>query len=718
MKLYQIQVTKTAIYRTAPARIPRGITGAALELRFSEEWEGLKKTAVFRAGDVTRDVLDVGSTVVIPWECTQEAGAVLEVGIYGTGEDRAIPTLWAVIGTVCEATDPSGDTGTDPALPVWAQLQNRTNDLQDQLDQLEEQGVRDKSIDEAVAGYIADNPIVPEDLGIAPAEVGVFAAEGTVVTAFGTGALPPHSLKLFGRTVQNGTPNPIAPVPLVSVGDEGSVGVTVAGKNLHDLSKVYGYNKLFPLILPAGTPITFSTYPSAGTSQLNAEVLYSDGTKDVFNIVGSNGANGVWHTKKFTATKNTKSYMIYDVTGSAKRTIDKLMLRIGNFDATTDADYEPYKETQTLTAATPNGLPGIPAASGGNYTDENGQAWVCDEIDFARGKYLQRVCEYTCTGAEAISAFGNANTKGYCRWNMLLGITDTETANYANNGKIVPSLSDKYTAYSADALSVLFNSTGEGYGFAFVSDSRVVFSTSSTVLADFIAEITGTTILYQLAAPIETALSEEELAAFAAMRTNDPNTVVYNDAMAPMRLEYYTPISALPVAGGSMGGNLRMAGNRITDLGTPSANGDAVNKAYSDSKLVEDIGYPGCYYRMVDGVEEWLNPPMVIGVEYRTTERFENMVVFAKLIDYGALPTGGSYKRYNISGGTAVRPISAIAVLSSGEVIGNGQGFAVSNSRSYSINVTTTTTQVEIYSPTADYSALTATVLVKYTKDI
>lgn len=711
MKLYQMQVTKTAIYRTAPARIPRGITGAALELRFSEEWEGLKKTAVFRAGDVTRDVLDVGSTVVIPWECTQEAGAVLEVGIYGTGEDRAIPTLWAVIGTVCEATDPSGDTGTDPALPVWAQLQNRTNDLQDQLDQLEEQGVRDKSIDEAVAGYIADNPIVPEDLGIAPAEVGVFAAEGTVVTASGTGALPPHSLKLFGRTVQNGTPSPDSPVPLESMGDSGGIGVTVAGKNLHDLSKVYEYNKLFPLILPAGTPITFSTYPSAGTSQLNAEVLYSDGTKDAFNIVGSNGANGVWHTKKFTATKNTKSYMLYDVTGSAKRTIDKLMLRIGNFDATTDADYEPYKETQTLTAATPNGLPGVPAASGGNYTDENGQAWVCDEIDFARGKYLQRIKKFIFDGS--LDEAWTANTLN----RFSIALPDVEYP--ANNDIKGTGLSNALTMATANKL---YENPSE-VAMALNAVSKMFFirvRTTFTTVDELRAWLSANplTVLLIAANTIETALSEEELAAFAAMRTNDPNTVVYNDAMAPMRLEYYTPISALPVAGGSMGGNLRMAGNRVTDLGTPSANGDAVNKAYSDSKLVEDIGYPGCYYRMVDGVEEWLNPPMVTGVEYRTTERFENMVVFAKLIDYGALPTGGSYKRYNISGGTAVRPISAIAVLSSGEVIGNGQGFAVSNSRSYSINVTTTTTQVEIYSPTADYSALTATVLVKYTKDI
>lgn len=37
-------------------------------------------------------------------------------------------------------------------------------------------------------------------------------------------------------------------------------------------------------------------------------------------------------------------------------------------------------KTQTLILSTPNGLPGIPVTSGGNYTDQNGQQWICDEI--------------------------------------------------------------------------------------------------------------------------------------------------------------------------------------------------------------------------------------------------------------------------------------------------------------------------------------------------
>ncbi|MFR2150456.1 MAG: collagen-like protein [Christensenellales bacterium] len=48
-------------------------------------------------------------------------------------------------------------------------------------------------------------------------------------------------------------------------------------------------------------------------------------------------------------------------------------------------------KTQTLTLPTPNGLPGIPVTSGGNYTDPTGRQWVCDEVDLERGVRVQRV---------------------------------------------------------------------------------------------------------------------------------------------------------------------------------------------------------------------------------------------------------------------------------------------------------------------------------------
>ena len=49
------------------------------------------------------------------------------------------------------------------------------------------------------------------------------------------------------------------------------------------------------------------------------------------------------------------------------------------------------EQMQSVSFSTPNGLPGIPVSSGGNYTDENGQQWICDEVNLERGVYVQRV---------------------------------------------------------------------------------------------------------------------------------------------------------------------------------------------------------------------------------------------------------------------------------------------------------------------------------------
>ena len=55
---------------------------------------------------------------------------------------------------------------------------------------------------------------------------------------------------------------------------------------------------------------------------------------------------------------------------------------------------------------TPTGLPGIPVEADGNYVDDEGTHWVCDEIDFARGVYINRigrVCFYSSTPVSGVN---------------------------------------------------------------------------------------------------------------------------------------------------------------------------------------------------------------------------------------------------------------------------------------------------------------------------
>ena len=68
---------------------------------------------------------------------------------------------------------------------------------------------------------------------------------------------------------------------------------------------------------------------------------------------------------------------------------------------------------------------------------------------------------------------------------------------------------------------------------------------------------------------------------------------------------------------------------------------------------------------------EWLNPPMQIGIEYRTMERFSGKPVYRKLINFGQLPNN-STKNVSISD-ESVNLLSAFGYqYSSNQIIPNG----------------------------------------------
>lgn len=77
---------------------------------------------------------------------------------------------------------------------------------------------------------------------------------------------------------------------------------------------------------------------------------------------------------------------------------------------------------------------------------------------------------------------------------------------------------------------------------------------------------------------------------------------------------------------------------------TLSVAGQAADAAATGAALArrlpaaESADHPGCYYRMVEGEKEWVNPPMQIGVEYRTTERWQHKPLYTKMVDFGTLP--------------------------------------------------------------------------------
>lgn len=134
MIVSKIQVSGVVAKPLYRKPITAGMVGVKVELEYTDaRWEGLTKTVVFRSDCRTLDVLNAGTEVVIPAEVIAKPVRQLMVGVYGVDarNNLVIPTVWAELGRVWFSANPSGDTSTDPQLPVWAQLQEQIDDLKE-----------------------------------------------------------------------------------------------------------------------------------------------------------------------------------------------------------------------------------------------------------------------------------------------------------------------------------------------------------------------------------------------------------------------------------------------------------------------------------------------------------------------------------------------------------------------------------------------------------
>lgn len=115
---------------TETETLTSGMVGKQVQLLFDDSWAILTKTAVFRAGDTSRVVMDAASIVTIPEDVLARPFGKLYVGVYGTDADGTvvIPTIMAEGPLIRYGADPIEDE-TAKELPVWENLQNQIGDL-------------------------------------------------------------------------------------------------------------------------------------------------------------------------------------------------------------------------------------------------------------------------------------------------------------------------------------------------------------------------------------------------------------------------------------------------------------------------------------------------------------------------------------------------------------------------------------------------------------
>ena len=133
-----------------------------------------------------------------------------------------------------------------------------------------------------------------------------------------------------------------------------------------------------------------------------------------------------------------------------------------------------------------------------------------------------------------------------------------------------------------------------------------------------------------------------------------------------------------------------------------------------DAAGIESIDYPGCYYRMVGSVVEWANPPMLLGVEYRTTERYLGKPVYVRLHDFGALPNNTVKEDHSPESWSIDKAICAYGTTSTGITIPT-QNYAGPITTGRHISMYFMRTEVTIATD-GNFTSVSATLFLKYTK--
>lgn len=328
---------------------------------------------------------------------------------------------------------------------------------------------------------------------------------------------PLCGLHIYGKSTQDGTPSPDNPVPIISAGDGGSVAVRVTGKNmlnpaLFQDNKYQSFNtnsNYYDITNSDSYWITgFQPCLPNTTYRFNVNVeggCFYDKKKNVIGVAG-------FEFSFKTPAKCAYYCVNFSTLGTPYGT--PVIATVSESTA-----YSPYCE-QLLTLPTPSGLPGIHVTSGGNYTDQNGQQWVCDEVDLERGVKVQRVNAVDLSTCITTTITKFAVTKRLSIQLPLYG-RDYKTEALCNKSPFFVSFNKDTPHFYVDKTNVQI----------FIPNDAKNPEEGEYIL------------FYTLSTPIETPLTSDEIAAYKALTAYAPDTVVQASDGAGIKLDYQRDVN-------------------------------------------------------------------------------------------------------------------------------------------------------------------------------
>lgn len=133
--MIEINVNKADAHAGGFETLTSGMVNAVkVHFSFSAHWDGLTKIATFTNGIRSVIIPEEAwedDTCCVPHEVLQTPWRTVRCGVYGMrSETLVLPAIMVGIGRVRPGADPNGDPGTDPELPIWAQLECRMNEVE------------------------------------------------------------------------------------------------------------------------------------------------------------------------------------------------------------------------------------------------------------------------------------------------------------------------------------------------------------------------------------------------------------------------------------------------------------------------------------------------------------------------------------------------------------------------------------------------------------